>query len=286
MADTMMTFQNNNLCTFMTKEEIMAKAPYIYAKEKTNPNVSAKYTFASTETIIDDMEKLGWGVVDCKQQRANKRSHIRSFHMVAFQNPNVYIAKDTENGEVVDCYPRIILTNSHDGFHSFKFMIGLFRLVCSNGLIVATDTFANIAVRHANYEFEELRKLVASAIQEVGAQVTVMNEMENTTLNDEQKRSLAVEALRIRKGVKADEKFTVDDDTINDVLTPTRDEDKKNDLWTIFNVLQEKMMTGNYQMISPKNGKKRKARAIKGLAKDLSLNQQLFHVATSYRMAA
>ena len=270
----------------MTKEEIMAKAPYIYAKEKTNPKVSAKYTFASTDTIIDDMEKLGWGVVDCKQQRPNKRSHIRSFHMVAFQNPNVYIAKDTENGEVVDCYPRIILTNSHDGFHSFKFMIGLFRLVCSNGLIVATDTFANIAVRHANYEFEELRKLVASAIQEVGAQVTVMNEMENTTLNDEQKRSLAVEALRIRKGVKADEKFTVDDDTINDVLTPTRDEDKKNDLWTIFNVLQEKMMTGNYQMISPKNGKKRKARAIKGLAKDLSLNQQLFHVATSYRMAA
>lgn len=282
----MMTFKDNNLCNFLTKDEIRAKAPYIFATEVTNPGVSKKYTFASTETIINDMEKLGWGVVDCKQQRANKRSKIRSFHMVAFQNPKVYIAKDTENGEEIDCYPRIILTNSHDGFHSFKFMIGLFRLVCSNGLIVATDTFANIAVRHANYEFEELRKLVASAIQEVGAQVKVMNEMENTTLSNEQMHSLAVEALRIRKGVKSDEKFTVDDDTVKDVLTPTRDEDKKNDLWTIFNLIQEKMMTGNYQMISPKNGRKRKARAIKGLAKDLSLNQELFRVATSYRMAA
>lgn len=282
----MMSFRDNNLCTFLTKDEIREKAPYIFATEVTNPNVSKKYTFASTETIIDDMAKLGWGVVDCKQQRANKRSKIRSFHMVAFQNPNVYIEKDGENGVEVDCYPRIILTNSHDGFHAFKFMVGLFRLVCSNGLVIATDEFANIAIRHANYEFDELRRLVASAIQEVGAQVTVMNEMQETVLNDEQQRSLAIEALRIRKGAKADEKFTVSDETVEDVLTPVREADNANDLWTVFNRLQEKMMTGDYQMISPKNGRKRKARAIKGLAKDLSLNQELFRVAASYRVAA
>ena len=281
-----MSFADSNLCKFLTKDEIREKAPYIFATEVTNPNVSKKYTFASTETIIDDMAKLGWGVVDCKQQRANKRSKIRSFHMVAFQNPNVYIEKDGENGVEVDCYPRIILTNSHDGFHAFKFMVGLFRLVCSNGLVIATDEFANIAIRHANYEFDELRRLVASAIQEVGAQVTVMNEMQETVLNDEQQRSLAIEALRIRKGAKADEKFTVSDETVEDVLTPVREADNANDLWTVFNRLQEKMMTGDYQMISPKNGRKRKARAIKGLAKDLSLNQELFRVAASYRAAA
>ena len=283
----MMTFDSQNLCEFLTKDEMRAKAPYIFATAPTNPNTSDRYVFASTETIIDDMEKLGWGVVDCKQQRANKRSGIRSFHMVAFQNPNVVITREDENGnEVADCFPRIILTNSHDGFNSFKFMVGIFRLVCSNGLVIATDTFANISIRHINYDFEELRKVVATAINAVSEQIVVMNDMQNTTLTLEQKNELATEALRIRKGVKADEKFSVDEETLADILAPTRKEDESNDLWSVFNTLQEKMISGNFQMTSPTNGRTRKARAIKGVSKDLSINQDLFRVASSYRMAA
>ena len=128
MADTMLTFRNDGLVSFMSKDEMHKKAPYIFSKETTNPKVSDKYVFASTETIIDDLAKLGWGVVDCKQQRATKRgAGIRSFHMVAFQNPNIFITEEGEGSSRVECYPRIILTNRHDGFNSFKIMVGMFR---------------------------------------------------------------------------------------------------------------------------------------------------------------
>ena len=74
--------------------------------------------------------------------------------MIALQNPDIKIMR---NGEV-DAYPQIILTNSHDGFNSFKFMLGIFRLVCSNGLVVCDNQMVNMTIRHINYTFDELRR--------------------------------------------------------------------------------------------------------------------------------
>lgn len=284
--DTMLTFNNDSLHTPMTKDEIRQKAPYIFAESPTNPGVSSRYVFANTETIIDDMAKLGWDVVDCKQQRANKRSKVRSFHMVAFQNKDVFITRTLADGtEAVDCFPRIILTNSHDGFNAFKFMVGVFRLVCSNGLVVATETFANVAIRHINYTFDELRSIVAKAILNVSDNIAVMNEMEKTTLTEEQKHALANEAMRIRNG--EDEKpVNLSEDDLEDILAPVREEDKGDDLWTVFNLLQEKIIKGNFKTVSEKSKKPRKARPITGVARDIEINQALFKYASEMRQAA
>ena len=284
MTDVMMHFDEKQLCNFMTKEEMRTKAPYIFADKPTNGGVSERYTLASTETLIDDMAKLGWGVTDCKQQRANKRSNVRSFHMVSFQNPDVYI--ENENGGI-EAYPRVIITNSHDGFHSFKFMIGLYRLVCSNGLIIATEEFANVSIRHINYEFEELRKIVAQAIEATRKNVEVMNAMQETQLTDEQKREFAVKAVAIRKGIKDDEKLPkLTDAEVEEILEPVRKEDEGNDLWSIYNVLQEKVIKGDFHFGTTKRGKNRKARPITGAAKDIEVNQRLFETANSYLVAA
>lgn len=285
MADTMLHFSNDNLCQFMSKDEIREKAPYVFATVPTNPNLTEKYVMASTETIIDDMAKLGWGVVDCKQQRANKRSNIHSFHMVAFQNKNIFITKDVNGEEVVDCFPRIIVTNSHDGFKSFKFMVGFFRLVCSNGLIVATEKFTDISIRHINYTFDELRNTVTNAIKLVSEQVESINEMSNRELSQEEKYKFAEAALRIRQ-TEEEKKKEIAKEVLDDMLAPVRPEDEGNNLWVVFNLLQEKVIKGDYNMISPTNGKSRKARPITGVAKNIEVNQALFLAANSYRAAA
>lgn len=285
IMDTMITFRNDNLNGFMTKDEIRTKAPYIFATKPTNGAVSDRYVFASTETIIDDMEKLGWGVVQCKQQRANKNSTVRSFHMVAFQNPNVYITKETGSGEEIESYPQVILTNSHDGFNSFKFMIGIFRLVCSNGMVLATEQFESISIRHINYTFEELRTTIAASIEKVEQHVAVMNRMQETVLTDEQRRDFALNALAIRTGKDVDEVKATDDE-IEELLEPIRPEDEGNNLWATFNVLQEKIIKGIYHHGTTKLGKARKARPITGPAKDIEVNQSLFRQASTYLMAA
>ena len=279
----MLSLKAKELCPVMTKDEIREKAPFVFATAKTNPNTSDRYTFASTERLIDDMAKLGWGVTECKQQRPNKRTNVRSFHTLAFQNPEVFTTN--EKGEI-DAFPRIIVSNSHDGFHSFKFMSGIFRLVCSNGLIVADAQFTAFSVRHINYSYEELQKIVAQSIEFTKKKVAVINDMQATKLSEDQKRELARKAIAIRKGVKEWDTLKVSDEDLEGILEPKRDEDKGDDLWNVFNVLQERVIKGDFTLGKTKTGKNRKARPITGAAKDIDVNQSLFVAASEYLQAA
>ena len=288
MADTMLSFSDNSLATsFLSNDDIRRMCPMAFKTAPTNPGVSGRYTQANTATVIDDLAKLGWYPVQAKQAREKKGSSgIRSFHMVAFQNPDIKIHKTLENGEkVVDTYPRIILTNSHDGFNSFKFMVGLFRLVCSNGLVVCSDQMVNMSIRHINYDFEELRRVVATAIEQVPGIVQTMNDMRKITLTDEQKINLATEVVRIRKGIEDDQKFQLDAETVESILEPVREEDKANDLWTVFNICQEKLIKGGFSAVG-KNNKSRKQRGITSIRKDMDFNQRLWGTASKYLMAA
>ena len=54
-------------------------------------------------------------------------------------------------------------------------------------------------------------------------------------------------------------KVEVDNETLKDILTPVRSEDNSNDLWTVFNICQEKMIKGGF-FTTTKNNKTRKQR--------------------------
>ena len=142
MADILMNFENG-LDSYLTKDQINTQAPLVFAKAPTNPNVTDKYLFVNTETIVDDLAKLNWFPVEVAQRKSRKaEGTIFSKHMVAFQNPDIKIT--SADGD--DAYPRILLTNSHDGMQSFRFSVGIFRLVCSNGLVVADEQFSEFRI--------------------------------------------------------------------------------------------------------------------------------------------
>ena len=284
MADTMLSFSDNSLATsFLSKDDIRRMCPMAFKTAPTNPGVSGRYTQANTATVIDDLAKLGWYPVQAKQAREKKGSSgIRSFHMIGFQNPDIKIHKTLENGEkVVDTYPRIILTNSHDGFNSFKFILGVVRLICSNGLVLCSDEFANLSIRHINYTFEILREVITDIVEKVPYVVNTMNGMKSTILSKEQKRELATAVIKIRKEIDDNKSFSLDETTITDILMPVREEDRGEDLWTVFNVCQEKMIKGGFHSVS-KNNKIRKQRSITSVKKDIKYNQQLWNLAMSY----
>lgn len=280
MSDTMVSFRDNSLSTkFLTEEDIRKTCPFAFMTNPTNPDVSDKYVQATTIDVVHDMAKLGWYPVVAKQCRGKKGSKgIRSFHIISFQNPDVKVLDEKGN---VDAYPRIILTNSHDGFSSFKFMCGLFRIVCSNGLVIADEEFANMSIRHINYTFEELRKMVAFTVKSLPDKINVLNGMRKTNLTENEKTEFAVNAIKLRKGYNEDDKVEISQETIDEVLTPVRDEDKGDSLWNVFNVIQEKIIKGNFKY-SERKKKARKVRAITSIVKDIKINQDLFNLANSY----
>ena len=279
MADIMQNF-NTGLDTYITKSQLREICPLAFASEPTNPDVSKKYLFVNTETVIDDLGKLGWKPVQAAQRKSRGNGTIFSKHMVSFQNPDIKITgKDGD-----DSFPRIIMTNSHDGMQAFKFSVGIFRLVCSNGLVVADEQFSDFKIKHKGYTFAELRDVVTTAVKDLPNKVEVLNEMKSRILTQEEKNKLALDAMLVRAGIeigsKKAKKFVYDEETIEDILEPKRDEDKGDDLWKVFNVVQEKITQGEFSA-ALKGAKVRKVRKIKSFEKDLKVNKDLFQLATS-----
>ena len=273
MKDVMLSF-GKGLDGYLTKDQIRNSSPLVFADAPTNPNVSKKYLFVNTETIIDDLEKLGWLPVQAAERKSRKQGGtIFSKHMVAFQNPNIKITSaDGDNA-----YPRILLTNSHDGMQAFKFSVGIFRLVCSNGLVVADEQFSDFKIKHKGYTFEELRNVVRQAVEDLPNRVQVMNDMKKRILSEDEKRKMALDAMLIRAGVK---ELQYDEETITDILDPKRDADKGDDLWRVFNVIQEKITQGDFHAALT-GAKVRKVRKIKSFEKDMKVNKELFKLATA-----
>ena len=278
MSDVMLSFDKDQ--SYMTKEQLKEVCPLAFVNQPTNPDVSGRYLFVNTETIVDDLDKLGWKPVQAAQRKGRGKSTIFSKHMVAFQNPDIKIkGKDGD-----DAFPRIIMTNSHDGMQAFKFSVGIFRLVCSNGLVVADEQFSEFKIKHKGYTFDELRGVVNEAVNDLPNKVKVLNDMKNRILTQEEKNKLALDAMLIRAGIepgseKAKE-FNYDDETIEDILDPKRDADKGNDLWKVFNVVQEKITQGDFHAALT-GAKVRKVRKIKSFEKDLKVNKELFKLATA-----
>tara|TARA_R110000868_G_scaffold39368_7_gene137024 strand:+ start:1566 stop:2393 length:828 start_codon:yes stop_codon:yes gene_type:complete len=273
MKDVMLSF-GKGLDKYLTKDQIKEQAPLVFADAPTNPDVSDKYLFVNTETIIDDLDKLGWFPVNAAQRKSTKKKGtIFSKHMVSFQNPDIMI--NSADGD--DAYPRILLTNSHDGMQAFKFSVGIYRLVCSNGLVVADEEFSDFKIKHKGYSFAELRSVVRQAVEDLPNRVQVMNDMKNRVLTVEEKRQLALDAMLVRAGVDT---LKYDEETIDEILEPQRSEDKGDDLWRTFNVIQEKITQGNFHAALT-GAKVRKVRKIKSFEKDMKVNKQLFKLATN-----
>ena len=254
---------------FLTKEQIREMAPSVFTMKADKKNTSKHYVHIPTEKVIDDMSALGWSVVDAKEVRARKGKGYQK-HMVVFGNDDLVV--NGKDGDTV--MPRILMTNSHDGKNAFSFQAGLYRLVCSNGLVIADAEFASMKIRHMGYDLNELSAVIAEIVEKLPLTVECMNKLKAKKLSQEEKEKFALEAIGLRFDTKG-KKFE-----IAEILEPTRREDYGDDMWSVYNVIQEKIIHGLFEY--GVGSKSRKARKIKNFQQDTKLNQDLYELALSY----
>lgn len=260
-----------NAHTFLTKEQIKETAKSIFATAGAE-HTSEKYSHIPTYQIIEDMKVLGWEVVDVKEVKARKNVGFQK-HLVVFRNNDIVI--DGKDGDTV--FPQILLTNSSDGKNAFTFRAGLFRLICENGLVISTQDFANMRIRHYGYKFEDLKATITNIVEKLPLTVASMNKFKQIQLNKKQIIKLAKDALNIRFGEVEMNRITVD---WNEFIKPTRREDEGTDLWSVFNMVQEKVLEGDFNYVA--GNKSRKARKIKNFNQDMEVNSRLYELATTY----
>lgn len=275
----MLDYQNDQ---FKSLEELKEIAPSIFTK-KGSDKTSSKYTHIPTDRVIKDLELLGWGVVDAKEVNARQDKGYQK-HLVVFRNPDVSINKKSTNvdGEVFEdiVFPQILVTNSHDGKNSFKFQAGLYRMVCENGLVIADQQFEDYTIRHMGYDFEALQGVIKDMISNLDLTVESMNKMRKIELDENQQFEFAKKLLDIR--VEGTDNL-YREEQIGDILVPQRKEDFGDDLWSVFNRVQENIVEGNFKYYNAKTlGTERQARPIKNFKQDMDVNKKLFSAALEY----
>ena len=286
---------------FKSKDELREIAPSIFST-KPSPEVSSKYSHIPTDKLIDDMDLLGWKVIDAKEVQARQKT-TRGFqkHLVVFRNPDIVINQMPDNivesstsptgyrrtdgtfakkNPIDTVFPQILLTNSHDGKNAFTFTAGLFRMVCENGLVISTNEFEKVAIRHMGYDFDELQKQVTEMTERLPLTVESMNKMIDTKMEENAILKFAKDMLAVRFPEDELRRITID---MDDFITPVRPEDKGDDLWSVFNVIQEKIIEGDFDYTI--GTKHRKARQIKNFKQDMDLNSKMFDIALEYAQA-
>ena len=258
---------------FLSNEQINEICPSVFTS-KPSTTVSEKYTHIPTTRVIEDMRSLGWDVVDAKEVKSRKsKTKGVGKHMVTFRNDDVVVNGD--DGDTV--YPQILLTNSHDGKNSFQFQAGLFRMICENGLVISTQDFAKVKIRHMGYTFEELQTQIRAMVELLPLTVESMNKMKQIRLNEEQMVEFATRALETRFNEKQMNRINID---VNQLLGVDRNEDRGDDVWVVFNRIQEKLLNGDFNYSA--GNKVRKARKIKNFQQDARVNSELFDLALEY----
>ena len=264
----------------LTMDELKMKCPEIKTAE-VNPalrrklGISERYVHVSTEKVIEDIMKMGWEPINAYRVKSRGKRTGTGRHMVKFINYD-YIKPDSTE------YPELLLTNSHDGTTSFTLDVGIFRLVCSNGMVVKSQDFGSMKVRHYGYDFETIQAAVNDLMEAIPGYLKQVDDMKEQELEREQMIEFARQAAMLRFS-KLNENSVNEIIDVDDILSSERKEDDGNGLWEVFNRIQEKILNGKFEYaMSAKAEKFRKARPVKGFKQQVKLNQQLWELASNY----
>ena len=265
-------------------------------KEIATLGLSDHYSFVPTIKVVNDLRALGYEVTDAVQVKARKKStNGYQKHMITLEHPDykidqvkeVELADGTTETQILPPteYPQILLTNSHDGGNAFSLSAGIFRLVCSNGLVIKTEDYGTARLVHKGYSFEAVQELVKEFEETMGEVLTKITAMKKVQLTKDQQIEFAKQAALLRFTAKSYNEDNISDVVdIDGLLNVERKEDAGNGLYEVFNRVQESLINGNYLYAS--NGKvdvegtkTRKARPIKNFKQNIEVNQRLSELA-------
>ncbi len=260
----------------LSDEELRQCAPSIFASQPID-TVSDRYSFLPTSSILRGMRENGWAPVRAEQQSVRTEAR-RGFqkHLIRFAR-----AEHLHSWEKNQVRPEVVLLNSHDKSSAYQLHCGLFRLVCSNGMIVSDANFQRISIKHSGFNPDSV---IDASFKVLSAVPDIMNKVglfQDRVLTDAERLALATAAATYRW--EDPNKAPVSPSML---LDPRRFGDGAKDLWTTLNTLQENLVRGGQRDHSrrrPDGSRMHKSRAIKGIDEDLRLNKALWHMAEVLR---
>ncbi|EAA9302997.1 DUF945 domain-containing protein [Salmonella enterica] len=252
----------------LTHEELMQYTPCVFGEDK-HTSRSEKYTYIPTITLLENLRREGFEPFFACQSRVRdpgRRDYTK--HMLRLRRAGQITSQQV---------PEIIILNSHGGESSFQLLPGVFRSVCTNSLVCG-QSFGEIRVPHRGNIVEKVIEGAYDVLNVFDRVEEKREAMQSLLLPPPAQQALAKAALTYRFGEEHQPVTTAQ------VLTPRRREDYGQDLWTVWNTLQENLLKGGLPGRTAK-GKRSHTRAVNGIDGDVKLNRALWVMAEQMQQA-
>ena len=259
--------------TPLTINDLSTLAPSALASQA-HESRSERYGFQSTTEIISMMESEGFRIFSASQSRTRRGDRVSYLkHMLRFRHES-----SMDISMVGDLVPELVLINSMDGSSAYKLMAGIFRMVCSNGMVVADSMIQSIRVRHTATTIQDVLQASRTITKQTHVAIEAIDTWRALQLSDGEQNALATAAHHMR--------FADTEGHVNTPITPLqllhirREEDRGNDLWSVHNRIQENVIKGGLtaRTIDSEGNRGRRiaTREVKEISADVKLNQALW----------
>lgn len=232
-------------------------------------HTSSNYVFISTKQLVSSL--LDAGFIATQARQAGVRGPIGAAyarHMLHFQ-------PQRQSVTLLDAIPQIVLINSHDGRSAYQLRAGLYRPICTNGLLTRLGDFGLIHVPHRGNVVQNVIDAALTITRDFSRVGEVIERMHHTELSFDERMDFAQRALAVRYPGEQHRPFEAA--ALLDVRRPI---DEGNDLWRIFNVVQENVMRGGIAGRSA-TGRASRSRAIRAIREDVRINNDLWQLAVA-----
>jgi len=215
--------------------------------------IKQKEFYIPTLDVITKLQDEGWHLKGVAEQRGKNRKISSNY--IQMQHPDFAVQNKHGKNEA---FTSITLSNSSNGAQPLQMSLGMFRQICSNGAVTFDQHAESQNIKHTEINYRDLDRFVNTMNNKASKLLTEVNEMKHRGLSIEDIRKLAREAASLRYN-------NLDEINIDDLFAVNRVEDESNDLWTVFNRIQENL-----------------THDITNMKEDIRLNQQLFALAGTF----
>ena len=264
----------------MTDADLLRVAPSIFATER-HESRSDRFTYIPTFEVLAGLRAQGFVAVRAIQGKSRTEGkEAFTKHMIRLQHPD-FAARASLGGVA----PEVVLLNAHDGTSSYRTMSGVFRSICTNSMIVMEDGATDLRIPHKGDVLGQVIEGSFTVIEQSRLTLDRADAWAGVTLDHEEAQIMAEAAHIIRFADAEGETDTAIKPA--QLLAPRRRDDVGNDLWRVFNRVQENAIRGGLHGIGrDANNRQRRAtmREVKGIDADVKINRALWHL--TERMAA
>ncbi len=261
--------------------------------EHSHEKTSNKYSFIPTNRVISLLEDNGWFVSDARETNSKRNQGFQK-HIIRFRQ-NKYLGKSLEVEEII---PEAVMINAHDLTSGFIFMSGLEKCWCSNQCTVSEGTMRSHRVTHRGYTDQKVLDAVYNIVDETPLVLDRIDKFKSVQLNADDRFAFGYEAMDL---LYKDSKWNDFSKSLSTdrLLKSRRSQDNDNNLWNVFNIVQEKFLQGGRYLISNQEvayarryGARtdhlcaEKSRKVKSIDKDIKLNRALWSLAERTGMIA